>query len=158
MKKKGLMTICFESYVGYSGDPEDEEGRLAWKTRQHMITQIVGIPEELTDVVHPEFLAAAEREGLELTDTLPMDCDVGYISVEFEEKELIFKVGQEKMDWVRNELDLGNARVGTGINVRFGNSVVAGLLGTPERSNWKKFVLDFEKESEVTEQWKKEFK
>ena len=148
-KGRGEVMVSFELYGGDQGQGTP---------LQHMHIQVIPIPLENEEEIESTFEREAPSFGLELyskTKTLPDSLTMPYCQVQIPSLNvyMTFVPSAEKMKEYRMLEDQFNSRGKRPprmIDLRFGRSVVAQLLDTPETVDWKKCIQSLEEEKEMT--------
>lgn len=189
--KEGMMLLAYEVFAGWIGGNGDGNSPAAvdrqdWERRQHMITQLVAIPNELLPMIESMFREAADREQFDVSEdgSLPEDINTPYFHLDVpvlegddgesskttsvpRRKRLVFVPNDERTsrafeEYADQKMQHQSRRRNPGaagwMNLRFGSQVVAELLGRPDRADWKKWVKEKDEETAITKTWQKKLK
>jgi hypothetical protein len=131
---------------------------------QHMHIQLIPVPVDVVPDIQAVFEQEAERQGLELAPdgTLPESLTVPYCRVEVPSLKpdptesplvMVFVPSQDRMikfKALEDECLASGRRPPRLVNLAFGRAVVAQLLGTPDKADWRNCLLTMEEEQAVT--------
>ncbi|KAL2914960.1 hypothetical protein HK105_205503 [Polyrhizophydium stewartii] len=155
-REQGHCLVAFEVFAG--GDMSDPNERL-----YHLHVQVVPIPVAAEHRVRESFVAEAEQQGLDCLDELPESPKVPYMRVHLPDKSILVLAPSderiadfEKLQAEQQPESVHQGRraprhVGLLFNLQAGRAVVAGLLGTPDRADWKRCVLPMAEEEKLAE-------
>lgn len=156
--KRGESVVCFEMYGGDQGQGTP---------LQHMHIQMVPIPLDIESDVQAIFEQEAEMFGLELVPDgqLPDSLTMPYCKVELptvrtsgKSQSFVFVPTAEKMreyHAIEEESRATGRRPPRLINLQFGRQVVAQLIGSPDKADWKNCLQTAEEEEAMAKNMRK---
>lgn len=148
--KRNEVLVSFELFGGYQGQSAP---------LQHLHFQLVPIPADLELEVEPSFLKEADAQGFSMSKEKDVEfLAMAYCKVEiFRNGELvsacIFTPTEKKLKEFRSleeEASQLGRRPPRAIDPQFGRTVIANLLGYPEKSDWKNCVQTEDEEKAMS--------
>ncbi|CAK9881409.1 unnamed protein product [Sphagnum jensenii] len=141
-KTQGKATVFFERYL-----------QLRAGTHAHL--QAVPVPLQKASSVRSAFMSAAKEVGFEFDIICPSDTDP-------QARQALKEVVGGGANFFFVELPEGTILAhrlapGEKLPMQFGREVMASLLGTPERGDWKACKLDVEEETSMADRFKEQF-
>ncbi|CAM6074129.1 unnamed protein product [Sphagnum tenellum] len=141
-KTQGKATVFFERYL-----------QLRAGTHAHL--QAVPVPLQKASSVRSAFMSAAKEVGFEFDIICPSDTDP-------QARQALKEVVGGGANFFFVELPEGTMLAhrlapGEKLPMQFGREVMASLLGTPERGDWKACKLDIEEETSMADRFKEQF-
>jgi diadenosine tetraphosphate (Ap4A) HIT family hydrolase len=141
-KTQGKATVFFERYL-----------QLRAGTHAHL--QAVPVPLQKASTVRSAFISAAKEVGFEFDIICPSDTDP-------QARQALKEVVGGGANFFFVELPEGTILAhrlapGEKLPMQFGREVMASLLGTPERGDWKVCKLDVEEETSMADRFKEQF-
>ncbi|CAK9234133.1 unnamed protein product [Sphagnum troendelagicum] len=141
-KTQGKATVFFERYL-----------QLRAGTHAHL--QAVPVPLQKASSVRSAFMSAAKEVGFEFDIICPSDTDP-------QARQALKEVVGGGANFFFVELPEGTILAhrlapGEKLPMQFGREVMASLLGTPERGDWKACKLDIEEETSMADRFKEQF-
>eukprot|EP00842_Homolaphlyctis_polyrhiza_P002141 jgi/Hompol1/2928/HPOL_001491-RA len=143
--ERGNCVVGFEVYAGGDG------GSSANEQLHHLHLQLVPIPLELEHMVENAFKQEADRQGLELVDDMPESATTPYVRISLSDhRVVVFAPSEERLaEFERQKQEAMRLRQRPPrlFNLQIGRQVIAGLLGKPDRTDWKRCILSKEEET-----------
>ncbi|CAK9235704.1 unnamed protein product [Sphagnum jensenii] len=141
-KTQGKATVFFERYL-----------QLRAGTHAHL--QAVPVPLQKASSVRSAFVSAAKEVGFEFDIICPSDTDP-------QAGQALKEVVGGGANFFFVELPEGTILAhrlapGEKLPMQFGREVMASVLGTPERGDWKACKLDIEEETSMADRFKEQF-
>jgi len=141
-KTQGKATVFFERYL-----------QLRAGTHAHL--QAVPVPLQKASSVRSAFVSAAKEVGFEFDIICPSDTDP-------QARQALKEVVGGGANFFFVELPEGTILAhrlapGEKLPMQFGREVMASVLGTPERGDWKACKLDIEEETSMADRFKEQF-
>ncbi|KAG0575645.1 hypothetical protein KC19_5G020000 [Ceratodon purpureus] len=141
-KKQGKATIFFERYL-----------QLRAGTHAHL--QAVPIPLSKASLALSSFISSAKEVGFTFEVIHPGEKD-------HEARERLKELVGRGVNYFMVELHEGTLLAhplsqGEKLPMQFGREVLANILGTPERGDWKQCKLDVSEETAMADQFKEQF-
>ena len=148
--KRDQVLVSFELFGGYQGQSAP---------LQHLHYQLLPIPSELELEIRPSFQQEAENQGFCESN----EKDVEFLAMAYCKVEIfkdgkrisshIFTPSEDKLKEFRSleeEASQRRRRAPRIIDPQFGRSVIANLLGYPEKSDWKNCIQTEDEEKAMS--------
>jgi hypothetical protein len=113
-----------------------------------MHINLIPLPLDMVEALETEFEKQASDQGLIRSKTLPENVSWPFV-------RLGFGGGKEEVIYSPPLPPPGRSL--TPFNLAFARQVIAHTLGVPEKTNWKKCVIEAEEESAMTDRIRKEY-
>lgn len=119
-----------------------EVSRESFKGMSHAHIQLVPVPKSKSDQVEKVAREKAAAEGMDLIDRVPANPEIPYFRMELPNGQSLVHLLRPKERF----------------NLQFGRLVIASVLGSPEREDWKACSQTEEEEKACAAQFKEAFK
>ncbi|CAO3622360.1 unnamed protein product [Mucor hiemalis] len=119
-----------------------EVSRESFKGLSHAHIQIVPVPKSKSDLVEKIAREKAAADGMDLIDRIPANPEIPYFRMELPNGQSLVHLLRPKERF----------------NLQFGRLVIASVLGSPEREDWKACSQTEEEEKACAAQFKEAFK